>query len=116
MSPFRSFWWALPNNCGAASFDDQLTYRKGLRRSVQSYTTSTPPHVAAARLSSNPKARIVTYRQTLAGPEPLDNLQHPLDYEHYLEKQVMPVAEPVLQVLGLSFAQVIGDDRQIALF
>jgi len=39
-----------------------------------------------------------------------------LDYEHYLEKQVLPVAEPVLQVLGLSFAQVIGDDRQIDLF
>ena len=100
----------------AGELDDQLTYRKGLRRKVQEYTRTTPPHVAAARLSTTPNARIIAYRQTLAGPEPLDNLQHPLDYEHYLEKQVLPVAEPVLQVMGLSFAQVIGDDRQIDLF
>ncbi len=96
--------------------DDQLTYRKGLRKKAQAYTANTPPHVAAARLSKQPNARVVAYRQTLAGPEPLDNLQHELDYEHYLEKQVLPVAEPVLQVMGLTFAQVIGDDRQIALF
>ena len=100
----------------AGQLDDQLTYRKGLRRKVQEYTRTTPPHVAAARLSKRPNDRIIAYRQTLAGPEPLDNLQHALDYEHYLEKQVQPVAEPVLQVMGLSFAQVIGDDRQIDLF
>ena len=100
----------------AGQLDDQLTYRKGLRRKVQEYTRTTPPHVAAARLSKHPNNRIIAYRQTLAGPEPLDNLQHGLDYEHYLEKQVQPVAEPVLQVMGLSFAQVIGDDRQIDLF
>ena len=100
----------------AGELDDELTYRKGLRRKPSEYTRTTPPHVAAARLSKAPNARLIHYRQTLAGPEPLDNLQHPLDYEHYLEKQVMPVAEPVLQVMGLSFAQVIGDDRQIELF
>ena len=35
--------------------------------------------------------------------------QHPLDREHYVAKQVRPVAEPVLETLGLDFERVIGD-------
>ena len=50
---------------------------------------------------------------TTAGPEPLDNIQHPLDREHYVAKQVRPVAEPVLATLGLDFDVVIGDGRQV---
>ena len=51
-----------------------------------------------------------------AGPEPIDNIQHPLDREHYVLKQVKPVAEPVLDTLGLDFERVIGDSRQIDLY
>ena len=43
-------------------------------------------------------------------------MQHPLDHEHYVEKQVRPVAEPVLAALGLDFDRVIGDDRQMDLY
>jgi len=53
---------------------------------------------------------------TTAGPEPLDNVKHPLDREHYIDKQVRPVAEPVLTTLGLDFEQVIGDSRQIDMY
>jgi DNA polymerase-2 len=53
---------------------------------------------------------------TTAGPEPLDNRVHPLDREHYVAKQVRPVAEPVLETLGLDFERVIGDARQADLF
>ena len=38
---------------------------------------------------------------TTAGPEPIDNVQNPLDREHYVAKQVKPVAEPVLATLRL---------------
>ena len=96
--------------------DDQLVYRKGLRKRLDSYTATTPPHVAAARKSSIKPGRIVTYIMTVDGPEPLDNLRHPIDVEHYIDKQVKPVAEPVLSTLGLAFDAVIGDDRQIGLF
>ena len=48
--------------------------------------------------------------------EPAEALTHQPDREHYVEKQVRPVAEPVLEALGLEFAQVIGDDRQMGLF
>ncbi len=96
--------------------DDLLVYRKGLRKPLESYTASTPPHVAAARKSPAPPGRIIAYVMTAAGPEPLDARSAELDREHYLQRQVRPVAEPVLQSLGLDFERVIGDDTQMGLF
>jgi DNA polymerase-2 len=96
--------------------DELLVYRKGLRKSLESYTASTPPHVAAARKSSSAPGRVIAYVMTTAGPEPLDARSAELDREHYLDRQVRPVAEPVLLSLGLEFDRVIGDDRQLGLF
>jgi len=58
----------------------------------------------------------VSYVITTAGPEPLGNVQHPLDREHYVQKQVRPVTEPVLATLGLEFEKVIGDNRQLDMY
>ena len=96
--------------------NDLLVYRKGLRKDMREYTTSTPPHVAAARKSKSKPGNIIAYVMTQAGPEPMDGVTAPYDLEHYTEKQVRPVAEPVLAALGLDFAQVVGDDRQLGLF
>jgi len=96
--------------------NDLLVYRKGLRKDMREYTTSTPPHVAAARKSLAKPGNIIAYVMTQAGPEPTDRITAPYDLEHYIEKQVRPVAEPVLAALGLDFAQVVGDDRQMGLF
>jgi DNA polymerase-2 len=96
--------------------DGALVYRKNLRKAAEDYTAATPPHVAAARKSSRPQGRLISYVVTTAGPEPLDNRQHPLDREHYVVKQVKPVAEPVLETLALDFERVIGDQRQADLF
>ena len=95
--------------------DDKLVYRKGLRKRPAAYTASTPPHVAAARKSRRP-GRVVSYLITVAGPEPLDALEHAPDREHYVDKQVRAVAEPVLAALGLDFDRVVGDDEQLTLF
>ncbi len=92
--------------------DEELTYHKNLRKDTEDYTATTPPHVAAARKSNRPLGRSIRYVVTTAGAEPLDNLTHPLDREHYVDKQVRPVAEPVLETLGLDFEKVIGDTRQ----
>ena len=96
--------------------NDLLVYRKGLRKDMREYTTSTPPHVAAARKSKSKPGNIIAYVMTQAGPQPMDGITAPYDLEHYIEKQVRPVAEPVLAALGLDFAQVVGDDRQLGLF
>lgn len=96
--------------------DDALVYKKNLRKDTEEYTATTPPHVVAARKSTQPLGRLISYVITTAGPEPLDNVQHPLDREHYVIKQIKPVAEPVLATLGLDFEQVIGDSRQMDLY
>ena len=100
----------------SGQLDDALVYRKNLRKDADDYTATTPPHVAAARKSTQSSGRLVSYVITTAGPEPVDNVEHPLDREHYIAKQVRPVAEPVLETLGLDFEQVIGDSRQVDMF
>ena len=100
----------------SGALDTELVYRKNLRKAADDYTASTPPHVAAARKSTQPQGRLISYVVTTAGAEPLDNQLHPLDRGHYVEKQVKPVAEPVLEILGLDFERVIGDQRQAELF
>ena len=100
----------------SGELDEALVYRKNLRKDADDYTATTPPHVAAARKSTQSSGRLVSYVITTAGPEPVDNVEHPLDREHYVAKQVRPVAEPVLETLGLDFEQVIGDSRQFDMF
>jgi DNA polymerase-2 len=96
--------------------DDQLVYRKALRKEPEEYTSTTPPHVAAARKRSGRPRRRIAYVMTVAGPEPEDERVHDLDHQHYVDRQLRPVAEPILAQLGLDFARVIGDDRQMDLF
>ena len=98
--------------------DSALVYRKNLRKGADEYTATTPPHVAAARKSIQAQGRLISYVMTTAGAEPLDNVRHPLDrnLDDYVVKQVKPVAEPVLETLGLDFERVIGDRRQLDLY
>jgi DNA polymerase-2 len=114
--PVEDFLQEIVRALRAGELDDQLVYRKGLRKGLASYTAATPPHVAAARKSRAPPGRVIAYVITTQGPEPLDAQRAPPDREHYLERQVRPVAEPVLQTLGLEFDVVIGAATQLALF
>jgi DNA polymerase-2 len=98
----------------AGKLDDALVYRKNLRKGAEDYTATTPPHVVAAR-KANQASGLIAYVVTIAGPEPLEYIEHPLDREHYVQKQIRPVAEPVLAAFGQSFEHVIGDARQLDL-
>jgi DNA polymerase-2 len=100
----------------AGELDDELVYRKALRKKLSAYTASTPPHVAAARKLRGRPPRVIRYVVTRDGPEPAAERRAPLDHEHYVQKQVRAVAEPVLTVLGLDFDESIGDARQGRLF
>ncbi|MGH8137760.1 MAG: DNA polymerase II [Steroidobacteraceae bacterium] len=97
----------------SGALDALLVYRKNLRKGAGAYTATTPPHVAAARKSAQPPGKSVSYVMTTAGAEPIDNIRHPLDREHYVARQLRPVAEPVLATLGLDFETVIGDGHQV---
>jgi DNA polymerase-2 len=97
----------------AGRLDDELVYRKRLRRELDAYVKNVPPHVRAARQLAEP-VRDIAYCMTLHGPEPADERSSPLDYQHYLERQLMPAADTLLHHLGTSLARII--DRQLALF
>ena len=71
--------------------------------------------MAAARKMASRPGRLISYVVTVDGPEPAGEVKHPIDHEHYVQKQVRPVAEPVLEVLGLDFERAIGDARQLDL-
>jgi DNA polymerase II len=100
----------------AGQMDEQLVYRKAVRKDLDSYLASTPPHVAAARKASGKQGSLVAYVITTAGAEPAEERKSSIDYEHYVQKQVRAVAEPVLTLLGLEFDRIIGDDTQLRLF
>jgi DNA polymerase-2 len=114
--PVENYLRSLVSDLREGLLDDFLVYRKGLRKELDAYTSTTPPHVAAARKMSETPGRIIAYVMTTDGPEPVDERQHPFDYDHYVDKQIRPVAEPVLSLLQLRFAKVVGDDRQMELF
>ena len=100
----------------SGQMDSLLVYSKAIRKPLSAYRTTTPAHVAAARKLSGPPGRVVRYLITQAGPEPEIELSQPIDHEHYVQKQIRPVAEPILQLCGLEFDRVIGDERQLRLF
>ncbi len=79
--------------------DEQLVYRKRLRRPLAEYQRNVPPHVRAARLADEHNleawagaavsaARHHQIRLTTSGPEPVDYQQSPLDYDHHFNKAV----------------------------
>lgn len=87
--------------------DDDLVYRKALRKGVDSYTKSSPPHVRAARLLPHPRG-VISYMITVQGPQPLGYITASIDYEHYIDKQVKPIASNVAQVCGIDVNRAIS--------
>jgi DNA polymerase-2 len=87
--------------------DNDLVYRKALRKSVEGYTKTVPPHVAAARLLPGARGTI-RYVITRDGPQPVGHLTAPIDYEHYLEKQIRPIVRTIGQVCDLDVEVALG--------
>jgi DNA polymerase-2 len=114
----------------AGELDAQLVYRKRLRRPLAEYERNVPPHVRAARSADEFHQRLgrsppyrrgggwIRYVMTLAGPEPMEIVEAgraaTIDYEHYLTRQLEPVADGILPFLGDSFGRLTS--RQGALF
>lgn len=116
-APVEGYLSGVIEELRAGRLDDLLVYKKALRKAPEDYTATTPPHVAAARkLAAKPRRGLISYLMTVNGPEPAGEVSSPLDYDHYVDKQVRPVAEPVLALLGLDFRRVIGEERQLGLF
>jgi DNA polymerase-2 len=105
--PYVDYIRQVAQDLKQAKLDDQLIYRKRLRRLVSEYESNVPPHVQAARQLERP-GRYVSYVITTKGPEPIEKLSAPPDYVHYLNRQLAPAADSLLYFLGTSFARIAG--------
>ncbi|MFN7953930.1 MAG: DNA polymerase II [bacterium] len=113
--PVESFLRETVDELRAGRLDGELVYRKMLRKDAAAYTKTTPPHVAAARVSGAKPGAVVAYVVTSNGPEAIERRTSAIDHEHYVEKQIRPVAEPVLAVLGLDFDRAVGAQLELTL-
>ena len=113
--PFEQYVRGVLDDLLAGRLDDQLVYRKRLRRPVAEYTRNVPPHVQAAAKLARP-GRWVSYVITRSGPEPVSGAVRPPrpDYEHYRARQLAPAADGILHFLGTSFEQIT--DTQLRIF
>jgi DNA polymerase-2 len=93
---FRSKVRETLEDLEAGKLDNELVYRKRLSRPPEHYTASTPPQVKAARaLGWKGRRGTVEYVWTGAGAEPLSLPHQALDYRHYAQAQVLPVAKSI---------------------
>ena len=109
----------------SGEFDELLIYRKRLRRQLDDYERNVPPHVRAARLADDYNDRLgrprqyqrggwISYVITVNGPEPLETRQAPIDYDHYVTRQLQPVADAILPFVNDDFSTLVGG--QMGLF
>ncbi|PYA38933.1 DNA polymerase II [Serratia marcescens] len=102
----------------SGDFDDQRVYRKRLRRKLDDYQRNVPPHARAARIADDynrsqgrplqyQNGGWISYVMTVAGPEPLETRHSPIDYQHYLERQLQPVADAILPFLHDDFTTLV---------
>jgi DNA polymerase-2 len=105
--------------------DELLIYRKRLRRKLDDYQRNVPPHVRAARIADEYNDRQgrprqyqsggwISYLMTTVGPEPLETQAAPIDYDHYVTRQLQPVADAILPFVNDDFSTLIGG--QLGLF
>jgi DNA polymerase-2 len=102
----------------AGALDAELVVAKRVRKgSLERYTATTPPHVAAARKLVAAGGRlepVVRYVVTVEGPEPVvpgRPLPAAIDREYTVEHVLRPVAEAILAELGLDFDEALGRRR-----
>jgi DNA polymerase-2 len=99
----------------AGRLDHLLIYKKGVRKDLNGYTKTTPPHVKAARKMDDFSDRVISYVMTKRGPEPVGNNPNRIDYDHYVEKQLKPIANSILHFYDRSFTDVVTGQRQMSL-
>ena len=100
------------------SIRKDLIYKKRMTKPAAAYHKTVPPHVKAARLLSpqiQQNIRRVEYVITLRGPIPLQLDHGDLDYNHYVEKQLKPIADSILNFVGKSFDGIV-EGEQLRLF
>ncbi len=123
--PYRDFVLDFVRHTLNGDHDHLLVYRKHLRRKLSDYQRNVPPQARAARIADEYNRRQgrqqqyqnggwISYVITARGPEPLEICRAPPDYNHYLLKQLQPVADAILPFIQDDFATLVSG--QMGLF
>ena len=96
-------------------YDQLLVYRKAIRKPVSSYTKTTPPHIKAAKKIGRDEVGIIDYYMTLQGPEEINHSKSKIDYEHYIAKQIKPLADSILCFYNTDFDSLTQLHKQKSL-
>lgn len=123
--PVDDYVMTIINGIKQGEFDDGLVYTKQLRKPLKEYTKTAPPHVKAARHADEENARTgkplryqkrtkIRYVMTTTGPQVVEYCSQPLDYDHYIEKQIRPIADSILPAIGGDFESLAS--QQLGLF
>ncbi|WP_313517352.1 DNA polymerase II [Pseudomonas sp.] len=123
--PYQDYLRDYVRRTLAGELDELLVYRKRLRRRLDDYQRNVPPQVRAARLADDyndqqgrprqyQRGGWISYVITLAGPEPLEVRRSPIDYDHYVTRQLQPVADAILPFVNDGFDALV--DGQMGLF
>lgn len=122
--PYEVYIRSTVNALNAGKFDEQLVYRKRLRQRLSEYQKNIPPHAQAAIKAekifaeNNTPSRYksagwIEYVITVNGPETLECFTSALNYQHYIEKQLTPIADTILAALGSSMESIFQDQYEL---
>ena len=101
----------------AGEFDDLLAYRRTIRGGGGPDASAASPAAGGAEAAGQiadiapgmtRRGRVEHLVNTIAGPEPESQRRHAVDRAHYEEKQLRPVGESILGLLGLDWEGVTG--------
>ena len=87
-------------------FDSFLIYTKRLTKDISEYTKNIPQHVKAAMQIDHKgpyRLKEVSYVMTTTGAVPIQRDPSQFDYDHYIEKQIKPIADQVLSYFDKDF-------------
>jgi DNA polymerase-2 len=124
--PYQEYVRDFVRRTLAGEMDELLVYRKRLRRELGEYQRNVPPHVRAARMADEHRARLgrafqyqgssrtrISYVITTSGPQPLEMRNAPIDYLHYIERQLQPVADAILPFVQDDFTKLIDPNPSL---
>lgn len=122
--PYEEYIRSTVDTLKSGKLDDKLVYRKRLRQKLSDYKKNIPPHAQAAikaekyfaensRPSRYKRAGWIKYVITINGPETLECHSSALNYEHYIEKQLTPIADTILAAFGSSMETIFQDQYEL---
>lgn len=122
--PYENYIRSTVNALNAGKFDDRLVYRKRLRQKLSDYLKNIPPHAQAAikaekiftengAPSRYKRKGWIEYVITINGPETLECHTSAINYNHYIEKQLTPIADTILAALGGSMESIFKDQYEL---